>query len=117
MVITQLLFSEHSVHTCHTQVTHRDDLPSECTIKGVNRYNDILPNPRTRVTLKELDGDIGAAMRAVVVLAVVLWCMMWWRESKNRNSVGVRACASRQAVNPVHLVPDRLISIPVCGRL
>jgi hypothetical protein len=59
LTILSIAFRHHSVLSA-LQFTHKDDLPAECVIKGVNRYNDILPNPRTRVILEELDGDIGA---------------------------------------------------------
>lgn len=39
-------------------MTKKDKLPPECSIKGINRHNDILPNPKTRVVLPEVDGDV-----------------------------------------------------------
>ena len=38
-------------------VTKAAELPPECHGKVVNRHGDILPNPQSRVTLRELNGD------------------------------------------------------------
>ena len=40
------------------QKTYPKDLPAECSAKGVNRHNDILPEPRTRVVLEQLGSDV-----------------------------------------------------------
>ena len=71
MIMTKsgLLFQKNSLtQTTHgqpqnitttpaTQITKKDELPPECTAKGVNRHNDILPNPKTRVVLEQLNND------------------------------------------------------------
>eukprot|EP00039_Didymoeca_costata_P007885 m.104836 g.104836 ORF g.104836 m.104836 type:complete len:1742 (-) comp13860_c1_seq2:37-5262(-) len=40
-------------------LTKKHELPPECSIKGINRHNDILPNPRTRVVLQKVGNDPG----------------------------------------------------------
>lgn len=39
------------------KMTDPSEYPAELRTKAMNRYLDILPTPRTRVKLKELEGD------------------------------------------------------------